>query len=98
MAISAGELATAEVACAALDAVDKLHFMLHLKHLAGAAAGTHDPVVAAEFATYKHQTDEAEAVLLQVGCVIGVWGSSTCLQAPQLLLLLMNLLAPGTGL
>jgi hypothetical protein len=71
MAISAGELATAEVACAALDAVDKLHFMLHLQQLAGAVAGagTHNPVVAAELSMYKHQTEEAESILLQVNDV-----------------------------
>lgn len=83
LSMAAGELATAEVAFAALDAVDKLQYVLHLKGLqaggAGAAAGAaagggggHDPLVASELALYAGQTDEAEATLLQV-CGWGVW-------------------------
>lgn len=78
LSMAAGELATAEVAFAAIDAVDKLQYVLHLKGLqaggAGAAAGAaaggggRDPLVASELALYAGQTDEAEAALLQV-CV-----------------------------
>lgn len=69
--MAAGELPTAEAAYAAIDAVDKLQFVLHLRGKAaggtgGGAAG--DVVVAAELALARRQPDEAEAMLLQVGC------------------------------
>lgn len=67
--MASGELSAAEVAFAAIDAVDKLHYVLHLRDLAGGtagAAGTGDPLVAAELALYAGQVDTAEAKLLQV--------------------------------
>jgi intraflagellar transport protein 80 len=73
LAMAAGELPTAEVAFAAIDAADKLQYVLHLRGLAsagagaGAAAGS-DPVVAAELLLCAGQTQEAEAKLLQVCC------------------------------
>lgn len=70
LSMAAGELATAEVAFAAIDAVDKLQYVLRLKSLAGSGAATAsgaDPLVAAELALYTGQPDEAEAKLLQVG-------------------------------
>jgi hypothetical protein len=69
LSMAAGELATAEVAFAAIDAVDKLQYVLHLRSLGGSAAATAsgaDPLVAAELALYAGQPDEAEAKLLQV--------------------------------
>jgi hypothetical protein len=97
--MSAGELATAEAAFAAIDAVDKLQYVLHLKALqagggAGAAAagaasggsggGGRDPLVASELAVYAGQVDEAEATLLQV-CVGGreLQGSQSLWQEPD---------------
>eukprot|EP00879_Flechtneria_rotunda_P024205 GHRR01025653.1.p1 GENE.GHRR01025653.1~~GHRR01025653.1.p1 ORF type:complete len:108 (-),score=65.90 GHRR01025653.1:1424-1747(-) len=65
LAIAAGELTTAEMAYAAIDAVDKLQFVLHLKQLQRAGPG--DVVVAAELAVYRRQVHDAEAMLLQVG-------------------------------
>ncbi|WIA18978.1 hypothetical protein OEZ85_003645 [Tetradesmus obliquus] len=72
LAMAAGELPTAEAAYAAIDAVDKLQFVLHLRGKAaggtgGGAAG--DVVVAAELALARRQPDEAEAMLLQAGLV-----------------------------
>lgn len=61
MAMSAQELNTAEVAFAAIDAVDKLQFVVHCKALMSDAAK------AAELALYRRQINEAEAILLQVG-------------------------------
>jgi len=66
LAMVAGELGTAEVAFAAIDAVDKLQYVLHLKGLAGKGAAAGDPLIAAELALYAGQTDVAEAKLLQV--------------------------------
>lgn len=87
LSMAAGELATAEAAFAAIDAVDKLQFVLHLKGLqaggAGAAAGAtagggggggRDPLVASELALYAGQINEAEAALLQVCLNVCVWG------------------------
>jgi intraflagellar transport protein 80 len=68
--MAAGELSTAEAAYAAIDAVDKLQFVLHLRGKAGAGAAVGaagDVAVAAELALYRRQPDEAEAMLLQVG-------------------------------
>eukprot|EP00879_Flechtneria_rotunda_P009285 GHRR01009720.1.p1 GENE.GHRR01009720.1~~GHRR01009720.1.p1 ORF type:complete len:478 (+),score=231.72 GHRR01009720.1:1464-2897(+) len=65
LAIAAGELTTAEMAYAAIDAVDKLQFVLHLKQLQRAGPG--DVVVAAELAVYRRQVHDAEAMLLQAG-------------------------------
>lgn len=72
LAMSAGELTTAEAAFAAIDAVDKLQFILHLRDLAGGAAAgpAGDVVVAAELAVYRRQPDEAEFMLIQVGVSI----------------------------
>lgn len=70
--MAAGELSTAEASYAAIDAVDKLQFVLHLRSLAGgggAAGSGGDAVVAAKLAMYGRQPDEAEAVLLQVGAL-----------------------------
>jgi hypothetical protein len=71
LSMAAGELSTAEAAFAAIDAVDKLQYVLRLRGLAGgaatAAAAAGDPLVAAELALYAGQPDEAEAKLLQVG-------------------------------
>lgn len=68
--MAAGELSTSEVAFAAINAVDKLQYVLHLRSLAGGAAGgaasTVDPLVAAELALYAGQAEVAEAKLLQV--------------------------------
>lgn len=72
LSMAAGELSTAEVAFAAINAVDKLQYVLRLRSLAGSAAATAsgaDPLVAAELALYAGQPDEAEAKLLQVGLV-----------------------------
>lgn len=70
LSMAAGELSTAEVAFAAIDAVDKLQYVLHLRSLAGGAAGgaasTGDPLVAAELALYAGQAEAADAKLLQV--------------------------------
>lgn len=79
LAMAASELSTAEAAFAAIDAVDKLQFVLHINSLAGGAstavAGS-DPVVVAELALYAGQPDEAEAKLLQVRCTPSVgWRS-----------------------
>jgi hypothetical protein len=72
LAMAAGELPTAEAAYAAIDAVDKLQFVLHLRGKTAAAAGGGaaggDVAVAAELALYRRQPDEAEAMLLQVCC------------------------------
>jgi intraflagellar transport protein 80 len=65
--MAAGELSTAEAAYAAIDAVDKLQFVLHLRGKAGAGSAAGDVAVAAELALYRRQPDEAEAMLLQVG-------------------------------
>jgi intraflagellar transport protein 80 len=65
--MAAGELSTAEAAYAAIDAVDKLQFVLHLRGKAGGGGGAGDVAVAAELALYRRQPDEAEAMLLQVG-------------------------------
>jgi intraflagellar transport protein 80 len=74
LSMAAGELSTAEAAFAAIDAVDKLQYVLHLRGLAGGASSAvatagsaaGDPLVAAELALYAGQPDEAEAKLVQV--------------------------------
>lgn len=69
LSMASGELATAEVAFAAIDAVDKLQYVLHLRSLARGAAGAAsagDPLVGAELVLYAGQPDVAEAKLLQV--------------------------------
>lgn len=74
LAISAGELSTAEAAFAAIDAVDKLQFILRLRELAGAGAAgpAGDVVIAAELAVYRRQPEEAEAMLIQVRGLLAV--------------------------
>lgn len=63
MAMDAKELSTAEVAYAALDEVDKVHYILHLKDLASEEARQ------AEIALFKRRPEEAESILLQAGLV-----------------------------
>ena len=63
LAMAANELSTAEYAFGALDAVDKLQYVLHAKGLVG------EDLRAAELAAYRRQPEQAEALLLQVsGC------------------------------
>ncbi|KAF6258571.1 intraflagellar transport protein 80 [Scenedesmus sp. NREL 46B-D3] len=72
LAMASGELCTAEAAYAAIDAVDKLQFVLHLRGKAGAGAGggaAGEVAVAAKLALYRRQPDDAEAMLLQAGLV-----------------------------
>lgn len=52
-------LDTAEVALAAIDEVDKLHYVLHIKDIPSAEGRS------AELALYRRSTEEAEAILLQ---------------------------------
>lgn len=59
LSLSAKHLDTAEVALAAVGAVDKLQFILHVKEQ------RLPEVRAAELALYRKQPDEAEAILLQ---------------------------------
>jgi len=61
--MAANELSTAEYAFGALDAVDKLQYVLHAKGLVG------EDVRAAELAAYRQQAEQAEALLLQAGLV-----------------------------
>ncbi|GAX72717.1 hypothetical protein CEUSTIGMA_g173.t1 [Chlamydomonas eustigma] len=61
MAMSAKELNTAEVAFAAIDEVDKLHFILKVKMIPTEEGRN------AELALYRRRPDEAEAILLQAG-------------------------------
>ncbi|PNH11834.1 Intraflagellar transport protein 80 [Tetrabaena socialis] len=63
MAMSAKELNTAEVAFAAIDEVDKTHFVRKVK-LIPTEEGRN-----AELAVYRRKPDEAEAILLQAGLV-----------------------------
>jgi hypothetical protein len=91
--MAAGELPTAEAAYAAIDAVDKLQFVLHLRgKTAGGAGGgaAGDVAVAAELALYRRQPDEAEAMLLQVrlhGCsTAGDDPCTHCIECAKLLL------------
>lgn len=59
MALHANHLDTAEVALAALNEVDKLHFILHIKDVPSAAGRN------SQLALYKRNPDEAEKILLQ---------------------------------
>ncbi|RLN75163.1 hypothetical protein BBJ28_00011179 [Nothophytophthora sp. Chile5] len=59
MALHRRHLETAEIALAAIDCVDKLYFVLHVKSLAS------DERRNAELALYSGNVDEAEAILLQ---------------------------------
>ncbi|KAL2611690.1 hypothetical protein R1flu_023382 [Riccia fluitans] len=63
MAVDSKELNTAEVAYAALNEVDKVHFMLHVKELASEDGRQ------AELALFKRRPDEAETILLQAGLI-----------------------------
>lgn len=63
MSMEGRELATAEVAFAAIDAVDKLRFVLHVK-----ALPTEESRLA-ELALYRRQPNEAESILLQAGLI-----------------------------
>jgi intraflagellar transport protein 80 len=65
LAVAAQQLSTAEAAYAAIEAVDKLQFVLHCKGLLGEER-------AAELALFRRQPDEAEALLLQVGALAAV--------------------------
>ena len=63
MSLHAHELNTAEVALAAINEVDKLQFILHVKEI---------PTVegrSAELALYSRRTVEAETILLQAGLI-----------------------------
>ena len=62
MAMAAKELNTAEVAFAAIDEVDKLHFVCKVKQVPTEEGRN------AELALYRRRPDEAEAILIQVGC------------------------------
>lgn len=66
LAVSVGELSTAEAAFAAVDMSDKLQYILHLRTLAGGAGTSGGVVLAAELALYKGQTEQAETMLIQV--------------------------------
>ena len=59
MAIHGGELGTAEIALAALNEVDKLHFIQHIKEIPSEQGRN------AELALYRRCPDEAEEILLQ---------------------------------
>jgi len=63
MAIQAKELNTAEVAFAAIDEVDKLQYVLHIKDIPTEEGRN------AELALFRRRPDEAEAILLQAGLV-----------------------------
>lgn len=63
MAMAAKELNTAEVAFAAIDEVDKLHFVLKVKQIPTEEGRN------AELALYRRRPDEAEAILIQAGLV-----------------------------
>ncbi|EFJ41230.1 intraflagellar transport protein IFT80 [Volvox carteri f. nagariensis] len=63
MAMAAKELNTAEAAFAAIDEVDKTHFVRKVK-LIPTEEGRNS-----ELALYRHRPEEAEAVLLQAGLV-----------------------------
>lgn len=63
MAMSAKELNTAEVAFAAIDDVDKLHFVTKVKQVPSEEGRN------AELALYRRRPDEAEAILVQAGLV-----------------------------
>ena len=79
MAIDAGELNTAEVALAACEEVDKLQYMMHIKGIPTREGRS------AELLLYKKQPQQAESILLQVTCSVGVkdafkphrWGSNS---------------------
>jgi hypothetical protein len=60
LAIAANELSTAECAFGALDAVDKLQYVLHAKGMVS------EEIRAAELAAYRRQPEQAEALLLKV--------------------------------
>uniref|UniRef100_A0A7S0WTZ1 Intraflagellar transport protein 80 homolog n=1 Tax=Chlamydomonas leiostraca TaxID=1034604 RepID=A0A7S0WTZ1_9CHLO len=62
-AMAAKELNTAEVAFAAIDEVDKLHFVLKVKQVPSEEGRN------AELALYRRRPDEAEAILVQAGLV-----------------------------
>ncbi|KAJ0407537.1 hypothetical protein P43SY_006855 [Pythium insidiosum] len=59
MALHRRHLETAEIALAAIDCVDKLYFVLYVKHIAS------DERRNAELALYSGNIEEAEAILLQ---------------------------------
>ena len=59
MALSARHLDTAEIALSAVDAVNKLQFILHVKSIPSEEGRS------AEFALYQNNATEAESILLQ---------------------------------
>merc|ERR1711988_1570290 len=59
MALQKGNLDSAEVALAAVDEVDKLHYVLHIKRIPS------DEGRQAELALYQRRPDDAESILLQ---------------------------------
>lgn len=61
MAMDAKDLNTAEAAFAAIDEVDKLAFVLHVKNIPTEEGRN------AELALYRRRADEAEAILIQAG-------------------------------
>eukprot|EP00899_Mesostigma_viride_P006413 jgi/Mesvir1/15773/Mv03342-RA.1 len=61
MAVAAKELSTAETAFAAIDEVDKLHYILHIKEIPTEEGRN------AELALLRRRPDEAESILLQAG-------------------------------
>ncbi|BBN11030.1 hypothetical protein Mp_5g08460 [Marchantia polymorpha subsp. ruderalis] len=63
MAVDSKELNTAEMAYAALNEVDKVHYMLHVKDLPSEDARQ------AELALFKRRPEEAESILLQAGLI-----------------------------
>uniref|UniRef100_A0A061RJ59 Intraflagellar transport protein 80-like n=1 Tax=Tetraselmis sp. GSL018 TaxID=582737 RepID=A0A061RJ59_9CHLO len=63
MAVNAGELNTAEVAYSALEEVDKLQYVLHIKEIPTEEGR------AAQLALFKRQPQLAERILLQAGLV-----------------------------
>jgi hypothetical protein len=65
MALQGRHLDTAEIALAALNEVDKLEFILHVKKIPSEEGRS------AELAVYRRCPDEAEAILLQVSELMG---------------------------
>lgn len=63
MAMAAKELNTAEVAFAAIEEVDKLHFVIKVKQIPTEEGRN------AELALYRRRADEAESILIQAGLI-----------------------------
>jgi len=63
MAINARDLNTAEIAYAAIEEVDKLQYILHIKNVPTEEGRS------AELCLFRRRPDEAEAILLQAGLI-----------------------------